>query len=99
MKTLGGLILALLLAPAAHADSGDQQYLDTLTTQGVGCNHGFDCPDGDQTMIEIGHAICKEILSGTPDVSVEAQIMRKKPGFGSDQAASLVGTAEQFYCP
>jgi hypothetical protein len=100
MKILGGLLLAaVLFAAPAHADSSDQSYIDTLTTSGVGCHHGFDCADGDQTMVQIGHAICKELDSGRTDVSVEAQIMRSKPGFGSDQAAALVAAAQQFYCP
>ena len=102
LRHMRGIIIvlfALVVAAPAHADSNDNLYIDTLTTAGVGCNHGFDCDNGNQTMVQIGHAICKELDDGRAAVSVEAQIMRSKPGFGSDQAAALVGAAEQFYCP
>jgi hypothetical protein len=49
-------------------------------------------------MIKIGHAICQELLSGTPEVSVEAQAIRHQAGFGRDQAVELVGAAEAAYC-
>jgi hypothetical protein len=101
MRLLAGLALvAMLLAAPAHANSGDQQYLDTLTTYQLGCRQGaFDCPDGDSTMIQMGHAICHELLGGRTEVSVAAQVMRTKAGFGRDQAIELISTAEQSYCP
>lgn len=101
MKILGGLLLAagVLSAPAAYADTIDQQYLDTLATYQLGCGQGaFDCPDGDSTMIQMGHAICHELDTRT-ELSVAAQIMRSKAGFGHDQATELMGAAEQSYCP
>jgi hypothetical protein len=80
-------------------NSNDQRFLDILTVNRLGCGQGaFDCPDGDSDMIKIGHAICQELLSGTPEVSVEAQAIRHQAGFGRDQAVELVGAAEAAYC-
>ena len=100
MKILGALLAALLLAPAAHADTTDQQYLGALATYRLGCGQGvFTCPDGDADMIQIGQQICHAIGNGSAETSVAAQLLRLTPGLGADQSMQLVHTAERSYCP
>jgi hypothetical protein len=54
---LGGISVSI--APIANAEAGDDVYLQTLTQSGITWPSG-----GDQTMIQIGHAVCADWSKG-----------------------------------
>jgi hypothetical protein len=87
-------------AGPARADIGDQQYLDLLKTSGLSCDQNvFDCPDGDASMISLGHQICRQLHGGNSARSLSSQIVRSKPSVQPDQAVKLVVAAKTAYCP
>jgi hypothetical protein len=92
--------VSLAVAGSAHADANDQQYLNVLNANGLGCAQAlFQCPQGDDSMIGIGHAICRQLHGGNSERAIGAQIVRSRPGVQPDQAARLVIAAEAAYCP
>jgi hypothetical protein len=92
--------VALLGAAPATADSSDDQYLEQLNANGLGCGQGaFSCVIGDSDMIRMGHAICRQVHGGNSQLSVAQAILRAKPGLQPAQAVKLVSAAMTAYCP
>jgi hypothetical protein len=50
-------------------------------------------------MVQVGHAICRQMHGGNSKLSIEQQIMRRKPMLEPTQAVVLVTAAEAAYCP
>ncbi len=94
-----GLAVFLSVAGPARADSGDQLYLETLKANNLACGQSvFDCPQGDDTMISIGHQICNQ-LGANSKRSIASLLSKSKPGLDPMQATVLVVAAETAYCP
>jgi hypothetical protein len=92
--------VALLAAAPATADSNDNQYLEQLNANGLGCGQGaFPCSIGDSDMIRMGHEICRQVRGGNSKLSVEQAILQAKPGLQPAQAVKLVSAAVTAYCP
>jgi uncharacterized protein DUF732 len=90
----------LAVAGPARADSTDQHYLDLLKSSGLSCDQNvFDCPDGDASMISIGHQICRQLHGGNSARSLSSTIVRSRPSVQPDQAVKLVVAAQTAYCP
>lgn len=95
-------VSALLLSVAgpASADSNDQRYLQVLAANGLGCGQGaFECIQGDDDMIQVGHSICRQMHGGNSKLSIAQQITRSKPTLPPAQAVLLVSAAAAAYCP
>lgn len=93
-------VASLTVAAPARADADDQRYLELLEANSLGCGQtAIECPMGDDSMIGVGHAICRQLHGGNSARSVGAQIVRNRPGVQPDQAAKLVIAAETAYCP
>jgi phage tail protein X len=91
---------SIVAAGPAWGDSNDDHYLDVLKSSGLGCGQGaFECTTGDEDMIQIGHAICRQMHGGNSQLSVVQAVMRQKPGLQAQQAVLLVSTAKAAYCP
>ena len=92
--------MSLAIASPARADANDQRYLDLLDANGLACGQtAFECPMGDDSMIGVGHAICRQLHGGNSVRSIGTQIVRSRPGVLPEQAAKLVVAAETAYCP
>ena len=80
--------------------AGDQQYLDQLKADGLSCDQNvFDCPMGDESMISIGHQICRQLHGGNSARSLSSSIVRNRPSVQPDQAVKLIFAAQTAYCP
>jgi hypothetical protein len=91
---------SLALAGMAGADTNDDNYLSLINAGGLGCGQGpFACPNGDSDMIQIGHAICRQLTHGNSSLMVSQQILRQKPGVQPDMVVRLVAAAKTAYCP
>ena len=91
---------SLAFAGPAGADAADENYLKLINSNGLGCGQGpFTCPTGDSDMIQIGHAICKQLTHGNSSLSVSQAILRQKPGVQPDMVVRLVAAAKTAYCP
>lgn len=94
MKTVVILVVATLgLAPTAHADSTDDQYLAALNVWGVLYNDS-------SKMVSWGHAVCTTREAGYTADQV-AGFISKDPSFTQppEYADSLVRLATSYYCP
>ena len=90
----------LAFAGAAHADAGDQQYLDQLKANDLSCGQtAFACPQGDDSMIAVAHQICRQLHGGNSARSLATQLIRNVPTLQPAQAAKLVIAAQTAYCP
>jgi hypothetical protein len=97
---IGCSALALAAAPPASADAVDQQFLQVLNANGLGCGQGaFECTQGDDDMIQVGRSICRQMRGGNSKLSIEQQIIRMEPKMQPTQAVVLVTAAEAAYCP
>jgi hypothetical protein len=97
---IGVSAVSLATAGPAYADPNDQHFLEVLAANGLGCGQGaFDCTQGDDDMIQVGHSICRQMHGGNSKLSIEQQIIRRKPNLQSTQAVVLVTAAEAAYCP
>lgn len=93
-------VAALLAAGPAAADSSDDQYLEILNANGLGCGQGpLTCAVGDSDMIQIGHTICRQMRGGNSKLSIAQAIIRAKPELQPAQAVTLVSAAKAAYCP
>lgn len=91
---------SLALAGMAGADTTDDNYLELINANGLGCGQGpFACPTGDSDMIQIGRAICRQLTHGNSSLAVSQQILRQKPGVKPDMVVRLVAAAKTAYCP
>jgi hypothetical protein len=65
LAALAALAALLLVSPAVHADSNDDNYLNTLAANGITSATGPDA------LIRIGHAICDSLSAGfTPSQDI-----------------------------
>jgi hypothetical protein len=88
------------VAGPARADAGDQQYLEQLKANDLSCGQtAFECPQGDDSMIAVAHAICRQLHGGNSARSLATQLIRSMPTLQPDQAAKVVQAAETAYCP
>jgi hypothetical protein len=91
--------VSLGVAGPAHADAGDAQYLELLKANNLACGQSaFDCPNGDDSMIAVGHQICTQLKANSKR-SIASLIVKNKPGIQPEQATILVVAAETAYCP
>jgi hypothetical protein len=89
----------LVVAAPARADGNDQQFLDLLKANNLACGQSaFDCPEGDASMISVGHQICAQLKANSKR-SIANLIAMNKPGVSPQQAITLVVAAETAYCP
>jgi hypothetical protein len=89
----------LVVAGPARADGNDQQFLDLLKANNLACGQSaFDCPQGDASMIAVGHQICTQLKANSKR-SIASLIAQNKPGIQPQQAVVLVMAAETAYCP
>ena len=83
----------------AHADGNDQQFLDLLKANSLACGQSvFDCPQGDASMIAVGHQICTQLKANSKR-SIASLLAQNKPGLQPQQAVVLVMASETAYCP
>ena len=87
------------VAAPAHAEGNDQQFLDLLKANNLACGQSaFDCPQGDASMIAVGHQICTQLKANSKR-SIASLIAKNRPGIQPQQAITLVVAAETAYCP
>ena len=87
------------VAAPAHAEGNDQQFLDLLKANNLACGQTvFDCPEGDASMIAVGHQICTQLKANSKR-SIASLIAKNRPGIQPQQAITLVVAAETAYCP
>ncbi len=84
-------VVALATAPIASADPADDQYLQTLRLRGLGWTN-------DQTMINIGHAVCTDFGGGDTAAQTISDV-KKSLQISSGGANIIVGAAIAAYCP
>lgn len=84
-------VVGLATAPLASADPADDQYLLTLKTRGLGWTN-------DQTMINIGHAVCTDFDGGDTATQTIGDV-KKSLQISSGGANIIVGAAVAAYCP
>lgn len=90
---VAGVVGIVTAAPIANADPADDQYLQTLKTRGIGWAAGAD-----QTMINIGHAVCTDFDGGDTAAQTIGDV-KKSVGLSSGGASIIVGAAVAAYCP
>lgn len=86
--------IAVIAAPLAHADSADDAYLQTLKDKGITWPNG-----GDQTMTQLGHAVCTDWSKG---MTFEQTLADAKTAFtqlADTSVAKIMGAATGVYCP
>ena len=96
---VAGSSVMLAVSGPARADGNDQQFLDVLKANNLACGQSaFDCPQGDASMIAVGHQICTQLKANSRR-SIASLIAQNKPGIQPQQAVVLVMAAETAYCP
>jgi hypothetical protein len=91
--------VTLAVAAPAHAEGNDQQFLDLLKANNLACGQtAFECPEGDASMIAVGHQICTQLKANSRR-SIASLIAKNRPGIQPQQAITLVVAAETAYCP
>ncbi|GBG39363.1 DUF732 domain-containing protein [Mycobacterium montefiorense] len=86
-------LLGIAAAPSAHADPADDTYLQTLQQRGLSWANGQD-----QTMINVGHAVCTDFAGGDTMEQTVGDV-KKALGVSNNGAGSIVGAAVAAYCP
>jgi hypothetical protein len=89
---LGGI--AVLAAPIANADSSDDAYLQTLKDKGITWPSSAD-----QTMVQIGHAVCTDWAHGFTFEQTFADAKQGLPQLQDASLAKIMGAATGVYCP
>lgn len=89
---LGGI--AVIAAPLANADSADDAYLQTLKDKGITWPSG-----GDQTMVQIGHAVCTDWSKGMTFEQTLADAKSGMPQLADTSLAKIMGASTGVYCP
>lgn len=86
-------VVGIVAAPIASADPADDQYLQTLHLRGLSWADGAD-----QTMINVGHAVCTDFDGGDTAAQTISDV-KKSVGLSSGGANIIVGAAVAAYCP
>ncbi|WP_068181912.1 DUF732 domain-containing protein [Mycobacterium sp. UM_CSW] len=89
---LGGI--AVFTAAIANADSSDDAYLQTLKDKGITWASGSD-----QTMVQIGHAVCTDWAHGFTFEQTFADAKQGLPQLQDTSLAKIMGAATGVYCP
>jgi Protein of unknown function (DUF732) len=89
---LGGI--AVITAPIANADSADDAYLSTLKDKGITWPSSAD-----QTMVQIGHAVCTDWSKGFTFEQTLADAKSGLPQLADASLAKILGAATGVYCP
>ncbi|SPM28507.1 DUF732 domain-containing protein [Mycobacterium terramassiliense] len=89
---LGGV--AVIAAPLANADSADDAYLQTLKDKGITWPSGAD-----QTMVQIGHAVCTDWSKGMTFEQTLADAKSGMPQLADASLAKIMGASTGVYCP
>lgn len=89
---LGGI--AVITAPIANADSMDDAYLQALRDKGITWPSGSD-----QTMLQIGHAVCGDWSKGFTFDQTLADAKSALPQLADASIAKIMGLATGTYCP
>lgn len=89
---LGGI--AVITAPTANADSTDDAYLQALRDKGITWPIGSD-----QTMLQIGHAVCGDWSKGFTFDQTLADAKSALPQLADASIAKIMGLATGTYCP
>ena len=88
---LGGV--AVMTAPIVSADSTDDAYMQTLKDKGITWPNG-----GDQTMLQIGHAVCADWSKGFTFEQTLADAKSAMPQLADTSVAKIMGAATGTYC-
>jgi hypothetical protein len=111
VKSIAIALAALVLGTGvAHADAADNQFLNTLTVNELGCTgvSFLNCgPKGEQSLIDLGKDICDTMRShNMNEATAVATLMRavamegpKKMPMTETKATVFVQAAEAAYCP
>jgi hypothetical protein len=94
VAALAAAALGMAAAPAAHANSADDNYLNTLASRGI-----TGQPD---QLIAAGHAVCDNTSNaGGGNIGGAASMfsVMTSLGFGPQQAYFLQSAAYNAYCP
>ena len=78
-------------APLAHADDGDNAFLQALRSKGI----KFSSPD---KALIAGHEVCDELGNGKSPTQV-ASTVQSNSDMDGYHAGFLVGAAIKAYCP
>ena len=84
-------LAALAFAGTAAAASSDHDFLDEISSQGI----GFDSPQG---AIQDAHLVCRQLAAGRTGVAVGQQIL-SQTNLNTRQVAYFVVDAVETYCP
>jgi hypothetical protein len=86
--------IAVITAPIANADSTDDAYLQALKDKGITWPNGSD-----QTMLQIGHAVCSDWSKGFTFDQTLADAKSGLPQLADASIAKILGVATGAYCP
>ena len=89
---LGGI--AVITAPVASADSADDGYPQALKDKAITWPSGSD-----QTMVQIGHAVCTDWSRGMTFEQTFADAKSGLPQLQDASIARIMGAATGAYCP
>ena len=85
--------IAVMATPIANADSMDDAYLQTLKDKGITWPSGSD-----QTMVQIGHAVCGDWSKGFTFEQTLADAKSGMPQLADTSVAKIMGAATGTYC-
>jgi hypothetical protein len=89
---LGGI--AVIAAPIVNADTADDAYLQALKDKGITWPSGSD-----QTMTQIGHAVCTDWSKGFTFEQTLADAKSGLPQLADASLGKIMGAATGAYCP
>lgn len=92
MKWAALLVAPIIFAAPAHADSGDQDYLDTLKANGITFSSSHD-------VILYGHGVCLSLSQGESFKNIVTDITTDYESLPRKAAEGLAGAAVMSYCP
>lgn len=82
----------LTLAPQAHADAHDDDFLSQLRAAGL----TYQDP---AAAIAVAKDVCALVDKGTPDTEIVNNLQLRNPGFTGTGAAKFTAIAAGEYCP
>ncbi|MGB9222063.1 DUF732 domain-containing protein [Mycobacterium sp.] len=87
------LVSSLALAPTAHADPNDAQFLQNIRN-----GMGGEISDA-QATIDSAHGLCSELKNGKTYDQVVLEVRQANQYWDADEAAFFVSASAQAYCP